>query len=123
SSSTITAAPVASTAPTLTITVSGSAAGGLVGPLQPRTTYRITVVSTDAGGSGPASAPITARSHAASVVPSTPTGVTARWTAPDSPGDELVATWTAADAGDSPIDRYQVRIAGSDDGGVFKQIV
>jgi hypothetical protein len=91
-SSTITATPIGSTAPTVTTTVSGSAGSGAVGPLQPQTTYQITVVSTDAGGSSPSSSPISATTQAASVAPSAPAGVTARWTAPGSPGDQLVAT-------------------------------
>ncbi len=57
-SSTVTATPIASTAPVLTATVTGSANSAFVGPLQPATTYRITVVNTDAGGTSTASTPI-----------------------------------------------------------------
>jgi hypothetical protein len=120
-SSTLAATPVGSTTPAVTTTVSGSASSGLVGPLTPKTTYQITVVSTDAGGSSPASSPITVTTHTASVVPSAPTGVTARWTAPGSAGDTLAAGWTAPTPGDSPIDRYQIIVIGSDGGGTFVQ--
>ena len=122
-SSTLTATAVGSTAPTVTTTVSGSATSGLVGPLQPETTYSITVVNTDAGGSSPASTPLVAATQAASVAPSAPTGVAARWTAPGSTGDQLVASWAAAVPGDSPIDQYQITIDGSDGGGTFSQTV
>jgi hypothetical protein len=60
--STLTATPVGSTAPILTATVSGSAASGLVGPLSPQTSYEITVVSSTAGGSSPASTSVTVAS-------------------------------------------------------------
>jgi hypothetical protein len=122
-SSTVTAAPVASAAPLVTVTVSGPATTALIGPLQPQTTYQITVVSTDAAGSSPAGAPISITTTASAVVPSAPTGVKARWTAPGSPGDTLVATWVAAVAGDSPVDSYQVTITGSDGAGTFTQTV
>lgn len=62
SSSTVTATPVASTAPVLTATVSGSATSALVGPLQPSTTYQITVTNTDAEGASQTSSPIEAKS-------------------------------------------------------------
>lgn len=121
-SSTITATAVGSGA-TVSATVSGSAASGLVGPLDPNTTYEVTVTSTDAGGSGPASGAITVTTGAASTPPAAPTGVKARWSAPGSPTDTLVASWKAAVAGDSPTDAYQVTIVGSDGGGTFTQSV
>ena len=58
-SSTLTATPIGSTAATVASTEMGQATTGFVGPLQPSTTYQITVVSTNAGGSSPASVPIT----------------------------------------------------------------
>jgi hypothetical protein len=61
-SSTVTATPVGSSAPVLTATASGSATSALIGPLQPSTTYQITVTNTDAEGTSPASIPIEARS-------------------------------------------------------------
>jgi hypothetical protein len=122
-SSTITATPVGSTASTVSATETGSATTGFVGPLQPLTTYQITVVSTDAGGSSPPSAPVTVTTQPASVAPAAPTGVTAYWTAPGSTNDQLVASWTAAVPGDSPTDQYQITINGSDGGGTFTQTV
>jgi hypothetical protein len=122
-SSTITATPIGSTAQIVTATETGSAETGFVGPLQPLTTYQITVVSTDAGGSSPPSAPITATTQPASVPPSAPTGVTARWLSPGAVPDTLMATWAAAVPGDSPTDQYQITIRGSDGGGTFTQSV
>ena len=124
-SSTLTATPVNSTTSTVTTTVSGSATNGLVGPLQPQTTYQITVVSTTIGGSSPASIPISVMTVAASVAPSAPTGVTARWAIadPTTETDTLVATWNAAVPGDSPVDQYQITISGSDGAGTLTKIV
>jgi hypothetical protein len=122
-SSTITATPVDPSLATVTVTVIGSASTGLVAPLQPQTAYEITVVSATAGGSSSPSDPLTATTAAASVAPSAPTGVKAHWTAPGSPSDTLVATWLAAQPGDSPTDAYEVTISGSDGGGTFTQDV
>ena len=69
SSSTVTATPVASTAPVLTATASGSATSALVGPLQPSTTYQITVTNTDAEGASQTSSPIEAKSPGADECP------------------------------------------------------
>jgi len=113
-SSTITASPVGSTSPKLTATVSGSASSGLIGPLQPLTTYQITVVNTDAGGSSPTSSPISVTSQAASVPPSAPGTVTAHWVAPGSTNDVAVVTWGAATPGESPTDQYLVTLTGGD---------
>ncbi|PWU24547.1 MAG: hypothetical protein C5B48_05820 [Candidatus Rokuibacteriota bacterium] len=122
-SSILTATPVSSTASMLTTTVVGSATSGLIGPLQPETTYQITVVNTTIAGSGPASTPISVTTAAASVVPSAPTGVTAHWTGSGDTTAMLVATWNAAVPGDSPVDEYEVLITGSDGGGTFTQTV
>jgi hypothetical protein len=124
-SSTLTATPVNSTAPAVTSSVTGSAATGLVGPLQPETTYQVTVVSSTIGGSSPASIPTEATTAAASVAPSAPTGVTARWTNTDPSGDTdtILVTWRASVPGDSPVDQYQVTITGSDGAGTFTQTV
>jgi hypothetical protein len=116
SSSTITATPVASTAPVLAASVSGSGSSGLVGPLQPGTTYQITVMSKDAGGSSGASSPVSVTSHASSMPPSAPSAA-AHWTAPGLPGDMLDVTWAAPAPGDSPIDQYQVSVNISGDTG------
>jgi hypothetical protein len=73
-SSTVTATPVGSTAPVLTTTVSGPATSTLVEPLQRRTTYRITVTSSDAEGTSQASTPVEAYSEG--TPPPPPTSVT-----------------------------------------------
>jgi len=122
-SSTLTATPVDSTAPILTATVSGPATSGLLGSLEPDTTYEITVVSTTIAGSSSASAPVTVTTAAASVAPSAPTGVKARWTASGTTTATFVASWNAADPGDSPVDQYEVTIHGSDGGGTFTEDV
>ena len=118
-SSTITATPINSSAPALAATVSGSATTGLIGPLQPSTSYQISVVTTDAGGSSAPSSAYPASSHAASTLPSAPANVAAQWTAPGLPGDMLSVTWAAAAPGDSPIDQYKITITGSDGSGTF----
>ena len=71
SSSTLTATPVGFTvkAPVFTATVTGSAATGFLGPLQPQTTYEITVVSTTIGGSSKASSPVLVSLVPASIAP------------------------------------------------------
>jgi hypothetical protein len=122
-SSTLTATPVDSTDSAITVSVTGSDATGLVGPLQPETTYQITVVSSTVGGSGPASTPIEARTATASVPPSAPAGVTAHWAVADPAGDTdtIVVTWEASFPGDSPVDQYEVTISGSDGAGTFTQ--
>jgi hypothetical protein len=122
-SSTLTATPVDSTAPILMATVAGSAVTELIGPLQPQTTYQITVVSTTIGGSSLPSDPITVMTVPASVVPSAPTGVTAIWIAPEETTATLVASWNAADPGNSPVDKYQIRIKDFDSGVVLRQTV
>lgn len=124
-SSTLTATPVDSTDSAITVSVTGSDATGLVGPLQPETTYQITVVSSTIGGSGPASTPVEAMTATASVPPSAPTGVTARWAIADPAGDTdtIVVTWLASVPGDSPVDQYEVTITGSDGAGTFTQTV
>jgi hypothetical protein len=54
----VVATPVGSTAPVLEATVGGGSYGTLVMPLERRTTYRITVTSTDREGTSEPSAPI-----------------------------------------------------------------
>jgi hypothetical protein len=122
-SSTLTATPVNSTAPILTASVSGSGTSGFVGPLEPQTTYQVTVESTTIGGTGPASGAISVTTAAASTVPSAPTGVSARWTAVGASTATLVATWNAAVPGDSPVDEYEVMIDAGEDGGTYTQTV
>jgi hypothetical protein len=122
-SSTVTATPVNSTASVVTATVSGSATSALIGPLEPHTTYRITVASTDAAGSSAASAAVSITTGASTIRPGAPTGLSAYWTSPGSPGDTLVASWKAAPPGDSPTDEYQITITGSDGGGTYTKTV
>ena len=124
-SSTLTATPVNSTASLLTTTVTGPATNGTIASLQPQTTYQITVVSATIGGSSPSSTPITVTTEVASVAASAPTNVLASWSNHDPSGtsDTLIATWSAAVPGDSPIDQYQITITGSDGAGTFTQTV
>jgi hypothetical protein len=61
-SSTVTATPVNSTAPVLTTTVNGYGSGAILAPLEPNTTYSITVTNTDAEGTSEPSVPIEALS-------------------------------------------------------------
>jgi Fibronectin type III domain len=125
-SSTLTATPVNnSTASNLTTTVTGPAANGVIPTLQPATSYQITVVSTTIGGDSPASSPTHVTTEAASVAPSAPTNVVASWSNLDPTGtnDTLVASWSAAVPGDSPVDQYQITITGSDGAGTFTQTV
>jgi hypothetical protein len=60
--STITATPVNSNAPVLTKTVIPYFSGGYVQPVEPNTTYRVTVTSTDSEGTSEPSAPIEIKS-------------------------------------------------------------
>jgi hypothetical protein len=62
---------------------------------------------------------------AASIPPSAPTGVGAHWLIadPSSATDTLVATWQAADPGNSPIDEYKIVITGDDGAGTLTQTV
>ena len=124
-SSTVTATPVNSTASVLTTTVAGPATNGIISPLQPQTTYQITVVTTSISGVSPASAPISVTTSPATVPPGAPTGVAAGWADlnPTGATDTLVATWQAADPGNSPIDQYLVTITGSDGAGTSTQAV
>jgi len=124
-SSTVTATPVNSTASVLTTTVAGSVTNGTISSLQPQTTYQITVVNTTISGSSPASTPISVTTSPATVPPSAPTGIKASWANLDPAGatDTLVATWQAADPGNSPIDQYLVTIMGSDGAGSSTQSV
>ncbi|HTR90063.1 MAG TPA: fibronectin type III domain-containing protein, partial [Solirubrobacteraceae bacterium] len=64
-SSTVTATPVGSNAAVLSATVSGPASSARIGPLEPHTTYAITVSSSDDEGTSEGSAPIEASSSPA----------------------------------------------------------
>jgi hypothetical protein len=122
-SSTITATPVNSTNLVLTTTVTGPASNAVLSPLQPSTTYQISVVTTSISGSSPASAPVRVTTSPATIPPSAPT-VTANWSNLDPTGstDTLIATWPAANPGNSPIDEYLVKIT-SDSGSAFTNMV
>ena len=124
-SSTLTATPVNSTNSVLTTTVTGPATNGVIAMLQPATTYQITAVSTTIGGPGPASTPISVTSSLATTPPSAPTNVVASWASPNAnPGpNTLIATWQAADPGNSPVDQYFVTITGSDGAGTLTNSV
>jgi hypothetical protein len=124
-SSILTATPVNSTASILVITVAGPATTGVILSVQPRTTYEINVVNTTIAGSSPVSTPIRLTTSPATVPPSSPTAVTARWANLDPTGttDTLSASWQAADPGNSPIDQYLVAITGSDGAGTLTQTV
>jgi hypothetical protein len=124
-STTVTATPINSPAPVLTTTVNGPGTSGSLSPLQPQTTYEITVVSMTISGAGPTSTPIFVTTSPATQPPGAPTGLTAHWTNPDPSGstDTIIAGWQAADPGDSPIDQYLVKITGSDGAGTYTQMV
>ena len=122
-SSTITATPVNSGAPVLTATTTGSGTTGLIGPLQPSTSYQISVVNNYAGGSSTPSIDYPATTAAATIRPLAPANVVAHWSAPSQPGDQLVVSWDASDPGNSPVDSYLVVVSGSDRGGLSWQNV
>ena len=58
----------------------------------------------------PPSTPVVITTQAATVAPSAPTGLKVSW---KLNGQQLGASWTAAVAGNSPIDDYQVQVAQS----------
>jgi hypothetical protein len=78
-SSVVTVAPAAGfSAPTLTTTVSGATTAVTLGPLQAQTTYLVTVVNIDAGGSSPpGSVPIS--TPPSTVPPAAPTITSLYW--------------------------------------------
>ena len=121
----LTATPVNSPAPILTNTVTGPDTSSVLFPLQPQTTYQITVASKTIGGTSPASAPFTITSAPATIPPSAPASVSASWSNLDPTGatDTIIASWQAPNPGNSPIDEYLVTITGSDGAGTFTQAV
>ena len=124
-SSTLTATPVNSSASVLATAIAGPATSGVLSNVQPQTKYQVTVACATLGGSGPASAPVNVTTSPATILPSAPTEVTASWSNPDPSGatDTLVASWQAANPGNSPVDQYLITITGSDGGGTFTQTV
>ncbi|MDQ6616977.1 MAG: fibronectin type III domain-containing protein [Actinomycetota bacterium] len=106
-SSLITATPVSGTNPVLS--ANGTATSGAVTNVQPLTTYSVTVVSFDAGGASPASAPVLYTTAASTVPPGAPTILYHWWTPP-----QLAASWAPGSTGDSPIDQYEVTATNHD---------
>jgi hypothetical protein len=122
-SSTITATPTDPSAAVLTTTVPASATTATLLPLQPSTTYQITVFTTTISGSSPPSG-VTLTTSAPTSVPGSPTNVVPSWEIPDGgdlTSDPVVVNWQPGGSGNSPIDEYQVQITGS--AGTFTQIV
>ena len=107
----------------VTAAVSGNGATARVGPLEPRTTYQITVASTDPAGLSASSAAVSITTGASSIPPGAPTGVSAYWTAPGPPNDTMVVNWKAPPPGDSPTDEYRVTITNPDTGNTVTQTV
>lgn len=110
-SSVITAIPTGgSTAPVLTATVSGPVTTGAVPEVQPSTTYSVTVSNRDAGGAGPASAPILVTTQASTTPPLAPSIQRLWW----ANTNLLAVSWQPGTTGDSPIDQFEVMATASD---------
>jgi hypothetical protein len=106
---TVTLAPTGgSAAPTLTGRIGGTGTSGVVGPVVPLTTYMITVVSTDAAGSSPASSPVSFTTPLSKVPPSAPLEVRTWWLSPNAPTGSWLVGWAEGSPGDSAIDQYQI---------------
>lgn len=97
-----------STAPVLHAPVRGQATSAAVAGLEPQTTYLVTVVSDDARGEGPASAPLSFTTPVSTVPPSAPTVVGARWLGEPEGEAPLIVSWKEASPGDSPVDSYEI---------------
>ncbi len=125
-SSTLTATPINSTAAVLTTIVAQSGTSGVISPLQPGTTYQITVANNTISGSSPPSAQVTLTTSPATIVPGVLTNITAAWSNPDGGDlttDTIIVNWQPGDPGNSPIDEYQITITGSDGAGTLTQTV
>jgi hypothetical protein len=109
-SSILTAVPTALGSGTLVATGTGNATTGSIPGVEPSTIYSVTVQSKDAAGTGPSSAPALFTTHAATIVPSPPTGVHAWWSS------DLIVAWVASVPGNSPVDDYEVSATSSDGG-------
>jgi hypothetical protein len=107
-STTITATPTSGNMAVITSTITGPASSGLLGPLNPNTSYQVTVVNNDAAGPSPASAPITITTGKSVLKPGAPTSLTAAWTSSGNSPDPLVIDWAPGVPGDSPVDKYQL---------------
>src|SRR5581483_2420104 len=104
-SSVVTVAPAAGfSAPTLTTTVTGTGTSATLGPLQPATTYDVSVVNVDSGGSSPPGT-TTIAVPASTQAPAAPTISNLFWN-----GGHLIVDGTAPAPGDSPIDSYEVSV-------------
>jgi len=115
-STTVTATPTGG-GTALTATVTGTSTTASVNGVLPSTEYSVSVVVTDVSGTGPASSPTRFTTHAATVAPGAPTGVTAGWL-----GTGIKVTWTAASPGDSPISAQEVRYATYDPTGAWTSV-
>jgi len=109
-SSTITAVPDGGTA-VLVSPVSGNATSGVLGPLEPSTTYDITVTNIDAAGTSAASDPIQITTGAATTKPGRPKSISIQWAGTSA---MQVSFAPPAHPGDSPIDAYQVKATAHD---------
>ncbi|MCW2580255.1 MAG: Peptidase and in kexin sedolisin [Blastococcus sp.] len=94
---TVTAAPGGAT------TVTTGATTATVPGLTNATTYAFTVTATNAEGTGPASAPVSARPQDPAAVPGAPTGVTATLGA-----GKATVSWNAAAPNGGPVTGYTV---------------
>ena len=104
-SSTVTLTPVgSSTAPTVTGWTGGTGTSAVTGPVEPSTTYEVSVVSADAAGSSPASSPVTYTTPPSTVPPSAPVSVRGWWLYEGA----FIAAWAEGNPGDSQIDEYQI---------------
>ncbi len=119
------ATPVNSSAPVLSMVISGPTQMGVIPNVQPQTRYLITAVSSTANGAGPVSAPYSLTSSPATILPGAPQSVSAIWNNlnPTGNADVATASWQASDPGNSPVDEYLVTFSGSDGAGTFTQTV
>jgi hypothetical protein len=122
---TITATPLAPAGPPVQAVIDGPAKLAFIA-LAPMTMYSIVIVSSDAAGSGPPSAPIKFLTGGTAVTPPGPTNVSAWWTGQLPPGSSLGVHWTASVAGPNTIDQYEVLVVwhdGDNPGGTYDQTV
>lgn len=104
--------------PAFTTTVNGQATSGLLGPLDPSTTYDVSVVSSNASGSTQPSSPLTLTTGKSVLAPGVPSGVVVSGIGIGSTTNTFTVGWSPSTYGDSPTDQYRVRIFGTDGGGI-----